>query len=414
MKRAVPVLAISTFVIVVSANAVTIHVPADQPTIQAGINAAVNGDTVLVAPGTYIGDQNRDIDFLGKRIALISESGASATTIDCDGSAISPHRAFYLHSGEDSTALIQGFTITNAYDTAAAVYGAAAGVKLSGCVISGNSCSGVRRVQMDANWLVLENCTISGNTGDGVYVTRYFAIRNSEISHNTGRGVWAEQPALQSSVTYSVFAGNTLAGMAGWSFSGYMAEVQNCTFVGNYDGLACLLDLPAASEAAFPPEVRNSIFAFNRHYGYASGGYVQPVVKCSNDYGNGYRDWTLNPNDTLGKISANPLFCDTATGDFRLMDASPCAPAHNTCSVLIGALNVGCLCCPDSTGDINLSGVVDLSDLSALISYMTGSGYVLPCIGAGNVNAVGIIDLSDLSALISYLTGGGYILPHCP
>jgi len=33
--------------------ATIIHVPADQPTIQAGINAASNGDAVLAAPGTY-------------------------------------------------------------------------------------------------------------------------------------------------------------------------------------------------------------------------------------------------------------------------------------------------------------------------------------------------------------------------
>jgi hypothetical protein len=38
-----------------SADAATvIHVPADQPTIQAAINVAVNGDTVLVSPGTYL------------------------------------------------------------------------------------------------------------------------------------------------------------------------------------------------------------------------------------------------------------------------------------------------------------------------------------------------------------------------
>jgi hypothetical protein len=36
-----------------SLQATTINVPADQPTIQAGVNAAVDGDTVLVAEGIY-------------------------------------------------------------------------------------------------------------------------------------------------------------------------------------------------------------------------------------------------------------------------------------------------------------------------------------------------------------------------
>ena len=35
------------------AHATIINVPADQPTIQDGVNASVNNDTVLVAPGVY-------------------------------------------------------------------------------------------------------------------------------------------------------------------------------------------------------------------------------------------------------------------------------------------------------------------------------------------------------------------------
>jgi len=71
-------------------------------------------------------------------------------------------------------------------------------------------------------------------------------------------------------------------------------------------------------------------------------------------------------------------------------------------------------CCVGVRGNVNASGIVDLSDLSALVSYLTGGGYMLPCSVEANVNGAGIVDLGDLSALVSYLTGGGYSLQNCP
>ena len=46
----------------------------DYPTIQSAINAASNGDTVLVHTGTYTGIGNRDLDFHGKAITVRSEN----------------------------------------------------------------------------------------------------------------------------------------------------------------------------------------------------------------------------------------------------------------------------------------------------------------------------------------------------
>lgn len=71
-------------------------------------------------------------------------------------------------------------------------------------------------------------------------------------------------------------------------------------------------------------------------------------------------------------------------------------------------------CCVGKRGNVNMVGGIDLSDLSALVSYLTGGSFVPPCTDAANVNGAGGVDLSDLSSLVSYLTGGSFVLVDCP
>lgn len=92
-----------------SLQATTIHVPTDSMTIQAGINGAVDGDTVMVHPGTYV----ENIDLLGKAIVVMSELGPDFTVIDGnqEGSVV------VFMSGEDIDSILEGFTITNGSGT---------------------------------------------------------------------------------------------------------------------------------------------------------------------------------------------------------------------------------------------------------------------------------------------------------
>ena len=88
-----------------------LRVPSQYQTIQEGINAAIDGDTVLVAPGTYSGLNNTALSFLGKRIVVTSEAGCFVTIIDCQGL----DRGCYFQSGEDSASILEGFTIQNGF-----------------------------------------------------------------------------------------------------------------------------------------------------------------------------------------------------------------------------------------------------------------------------------------------------------
>jgi hypothetical protein len=86
----------------------------DFPTIQAAIDAASDGDVVELAAGTFIGDGNRNMDFLGKAITVRSQSGnPSFCIVDCEGFEGAIRRGFKFTSEEDSTSVLEGITIRN-------------------------------------------------------------------------------------------------------------------------------------------------------------------------------------------------------------------------------------------------------------------------------------------------------------
>ena len=118
--------------------------PADFNTIQAAIDDANNGDTVLVTPGTYTGEGNRDIEFKGKAITVKSEDGPETCIIDCQGTYDEPHRGFYFHEIEDSNSIVQGFTVTHGYtgpDDGGAFYCKESSPIIKDCIILGNTAS---------------------------------------------------------------------------------------------------------------------------------------------------------------------------------------------------------------------------------------------------------------------------------
>ncbi len=111
--------AAGTWAITNPARARTIHINAqgtgDYPTIQTAVDDANDLDIIICADGTYTGDGNRDIDYMGKAIIVQSENGPENCVVDCEGTTSERHRGFYFHSGEDANSVVSGFTITNGY-----------------------------------------------------------------------------------------------------------------------------------------------------------------------------------------------------------------------------------------------------------------------------------------------------------
>ncbi len=266
-----------------------IHVPGDQATIQEGINAAVDGDTVLVANGIYPGFVMSGYFIGDKSIYLFSENGPSSCIID-GKSSDDVHGFFFSNAGYS---VLRGFTIR--YFDSTSRDGAGIHCRNSSIVIE--------------NCIITHNETISGR-GGGVYFSEvsYPVINNCTITENSasfGGGIYMHDDSL------IILSCTTIAGNIGTTNGGgiFIDDVP-----GNGGTLAltnCILwgDSANGSSNEF-------------------SGVTDIVIVYYSDIQGG---WT-----GTGNIDSNPLFVTGPCGEYYLSQTiagqgsdSPCQNAGN-------------------------------------------------------------------------------------
>ena len=238
-----------------AAQADELLVPAEYPTIQAAIDDCNDGDTVIVADGTYTGPGNRDIDFRGKAITVRSESGPENCIIDCNGTETDPHRGFYFHNTEDATPVLDGFTIVNGYgpDETLEFDGHVFMLKVGGAIFCNSSSPAIINCTISDNFAqhggaifswesnpTITNCEITGNSagssGGIDFVRSSPTITNCTITENEGGGIYCYRSSAV--ITDCIFTGNTA--MTGGAINCYLSSliIVNCTITSNkaWDG----------------------------------------------------------------------------------------------------------------------------------------------------------------------------------
>ena len=277
-----------------------LRVPPDYPTIQAAIDDANTSDIVLVAPGIYTGDGNRDIDFKGKAITVKSEQGPETCIIDCQGTESGPHRGFDFHSGEGPNAILDGFTVTGGF---------VPGILQIGGAVRCQRPEGVRAYVSPT----ITNCIFRGNT----------AVAGGAI------GLHGSQAVISSCIVWD----NTAIASGGGIYCAYSSgpRIINCTIYGNrteYGGGLCL----GLGEGPSPALVKNCILwgnmSFSGSESFWQAPYGSPAgsVPLEIEY-SCFFPVKLPPSDGLlprtmiterNNIYVDPQFVDPNAGDFHL------------------------------------------------------------------------------------------------
>lgn len=275
----------------------------DAPTIQAAIDSAAAGDTVLLSPGTYLWSSQaasqHSMVILKPGLTLRGEAGAAATILDAERNG----RVMLLYDVGDA-ARVDGLTIQTGQGRSSAAplwlrafgggmyIAGSSNPTIANCIIRDNY---VNTTQFGAgiycvsaiveNSQILENAGNLDAVGIGIWSDSSLVIRGSTIRGNwvagdggaAGAGIWTTGTAT---ISDCWIEGNWTSGVAGAGVAGIgiaKGVVERCVFVGNevFGGFGGTGG--GALEAGFNVEIRDCIFVKNKIVGNPARGSAMLV-----------------------------------------------------------------------------------------------------------------------------------------
>ena len=243
-----------------------LEVPGDYPTIQAALDAAVDGDLVLVSPGTFF----ESIDFKGRDVTLQSNLGPDLTVID--GGQNGPVVRFA--SGESEGAVIDGFMIRNGWPS-----------HDGGGIFCYGSSPTIKHCR------ITENTTYYGGGGIGCLGHSSPTIANCTITDNmggAGGGIYTEDSS---------------------------PAIRNCTFMGN--GAGCGGGGAIRSDSSTATITSSILWENEAPIGSEIFILTGTLLITHSDIEGGW--------DGTGNIDEDPLFA--GADDYLLSPGSPCIDA---------------------------------------------------------------------------------------
>ena len=444
MKKLITCLVVCVLSSVVAAE--IHHVPADFPTIQYAIDAALDGDEIIVAPGTYTSTADEVVDMRGKEIWLHSSNGAEVTIIDGEG----VRRGVYCYNGETINTIIEGFTFTNnTAQNGGAIYTRSSDPVFAACTFTNNTAEyGGVMYNRDGS-PTFSNCTFNSNTandGGGVYNFFYNtymtpSFTNCTFTNNTAnRGGAIFNDGGELALTDCVFSSNN-ANLGGGGLCNYSGSptLTDCEFIGNVSGI----DGGGMLNTDSSPTVTNCIFTSNT--ANDSGGgiscYAATITGCAfiqNTATNGGGIFSSGSDENDSPTISNSNFCennpDAIYGNWNNSSGNEflntCGDIEGACCVKEACYEVELIFCesidgewlgynatceedscvePPQYGACCINGeAIPLYDYDCnrILGIFMGEGtnpddVSCPLVCAEDVNGDGLINVSDLLAIIS-------------
>jgi hypothetical protein len=364
------------------AGAADLLVPAQYPTIQAAIDAAQTGDSVLVSPGTYY----EQVNLSGKQLVLHGVAGAAQTILDGQGV-----HTVVVGANEPLGCEVSGFTIQNGNGyTSGGVLVSDSSVRVHHCTFRANTASdlyGGAGFRSAGGGSVVEDCLFTENVSPNAstsggwfhFGSGTFSLKRCVFSSNLSSGcvarVNSEGATVSGSIEDCVFVGQRWNVDSPWTWGsltihlamGNNIQVSRCKFTAADGGQ----DYAIAAFGCFVNVIECDGCGFAA--GLEASGGAQFTVTES----------TFNPSCADCNLNSTPDLEEIVMGTVADSNRNS---IPDTCECI---------------GDIDLDGAIGGSDLGIMLAYwgvVTTDSVSL----ASDLNADGFVNGSYLGVLLAH------------